>query len=166
MWRHSNAALRRPSGHFDVSPRPSLFCISFSHGSLCQRWDVARPASANAVTQGAGSEGGACEAFDVDDWMQVLDFTLPQFQTTKTGKEGTRGAEAWRRNRNKPIGERTPASLEEKPFSPSPSPVLSLSAAHTGNHLGWTSSFHPAGWWLPLGARNCNFSTFDIELFY
>lgn len=63
----------------------------------------------------------------------------------KTGKEGTRGAEAWRRNRNKPIGERTPASLEEKPFSHSPSPVLSLSAAHTGNHLGWTSSFHPAG---------------------
>ena len=67
MWRHSNAALRRPSGHFDVSPCLSLFCISFSHGSLCQHWDVARPASANAVTKGAGSEGGACEAFDVDD---------------------------------------------------------------------------------------------------
>lgn len=26
-----------------------------------------RAASANAVTKGAGSEGGACKAFDVDD---------------------------------------------------------------------------------------------------
>lgn len=70
MWRHSQASLKKPSvcgGHFDVSPLLSLFCISFSHDSLCQALGCKRAASANAVTKGAGSEGGACEAFDVDD---------------------------------------------------------------------------------------------------
>lgn len=40
----------------------SLFPMVHS-ASIGMRW----AASANAVTKGAGSEGGVCEAFDVDD---------------------------------------------------------------------------------------------------
>lgn len=44
-----------------------LFCHLFFPWLTLQ---ALQTASANAVTKGAGSEGGACEAFDVDDWMQ------------------------------------------------------------------------------------------------
>lgn len=152
MWRHSQVALRKPSvcgGHFDVSPLLSLFCISFSHGSFCQRWDAAgrfrQCCDKRGRVRGRGVWGVWCW------WLNAaLNFTLSQFLTTGTGKEGMRGVEAWRRNRNKSIGERTPASLKKSPFSLSFSRSFSFNTAHTGNHLGWTSSFHPAGWWLLL----------------
>lgn len=44
-----------------------LFSESLFPMARFARVGMQRAASANAVTKGAGSEGRACEAFDVDD---------------------------------------------------------------------------------------------------
>lgn len=75
MWRYSQAAL---GGTQCVCVEDTLMCRRFFLSSALSLSPMARlasfkmqwAASANALAKGAGSECGACEAFDFDDWMQ------------------------------------------------------------------------------------------------
>lgn len=102
--------------HFSVSLFPMAHFASFG-----MQW----AASAIAMTKGEGSEGGVCEAFDVDDWMK------PSISPSLSSKQ--QGMGKWGKEEQRHGGEieisllgSKPLPAQRKALSLCPSPIHSL----------------------------------------